>query len=38
MGKDPQLDKAIETILDQLKKNPVKRLETAPQPDTRANN
>lgn len=37
-GKDPQLDKAIETILDQLKKNPVKRLETAPQPDTRANN
>ncbi|PMD99547.1 hypothetical protein BWI97_00925 [Siphonobacter sp. BAB-5405] len=34
-GKDPQLEKAIETVLDQLKKNPVKRLE-APAPDNRA--
>ncbi|MFT4031337.1 MAG: PDZ domain-containing protein [Siphonobacter sp.] len=34
-GKDPQLDKAIETVLDQLKKNPVNR-QPAPKPDNRA--
>ncbi|MFT4033627.1 MAG: S41 family peptidase, partial [Siphonobacter sp.] len=36
-GKDPKLDKAIETVLDQLKKNPVNR-QPAPKPDNRANN
>ena len=34
-GKDPQLEKSIEVVLDQLKKNPVKTMP-APKPDNRA--
>jgi tricorn protease len=31
-GKDPQLEKAIEVILDELKKNPPKKLKRPPYP------
>jgi tricorn protease len=32
MGKDPQLEKAIQVLLEQLKKNPVKKLKTPAYP------
>ena len=31
-GKDPQLDRAIESVLESLKKNPVKSLEPPSPP------
>ncbi len=31
-GKDPQLEKAIEVVLEQLKANPPKKIETPPYP------
>jgi len=31
-GKDPQLEKAIQVVLEQLKANPPKKMETPPYP------